>query len=138
MAKELDTGDILAQEAIAIAPEETARELRPRLIQLGAKLLADTLPRYLRGDAILTPQDASHASYARKLKKEDGLLSLSAPAEENWNKYRAYADTIGTYFFVNGKRVKIVKASYKNGTFIIERVIPEGKREMEYRKIGGY
>ena len=58
---------------------------------------------------------------------------LDAPGEENWNKYRAYEDTIGTYFFVNNKRIKITKASFKNGTFTIERVIPEGKKETNYQ-----
>ncbi len=132
MAKELDAGDILAQKATEIARDETARELRPRLISMGANLLADTLPSYLVGDIVPVPQDHSLASHTRKLKKEDGLLSLDAPASENWNTYRAYADGIGTYFFERGKRVKIVKASMKNGKFVIERVIPEGKREVAY------
>ena len=133
MAKELDAGDIIAQEATPIAPEETARELRPRLIALGARLLADTLPAFEQGVVTPTPQDAARATRAGKLKKEDGLLDLGAPARENWNKYRAYADTIGTYFFEDSKRMKITKASFKNGQFIIERVIPEGKRETEYK-----
>lgn len=142
MVYELDAGAILAQEATAIAPNETARELRPRLIALGAQLLVTTLPAYLRGDITPLSQDASLASYAHKLKKEDGLLDLNAPAEENWNKYRAYADGIGTYFFdppAGGKRIKITAASFKNlpdgkagKKFVIERVIPEGKREMNY------
>ena len=132
MTRELDAGDILAQETIAVAPSETIRELRPRLISLGATLLADTLPAFLRGELVPTPQDSLHASHTRKLKKEDGLLSLDAPAQENWNKYRAYADTIGTYFFENGKRMKITGASLKDGRFVIERVIPEGKRETDY------
>ena len=132
MVKELDAGDILAQEAAAIAPAETARELRPRLVEMGAKLLVDILPAFERGEISLVPQDASLATRAYKMKKEDGLLSLDAPAEENWNKYRAYADSIGTYFFENGKRMKITAASFKNGKFTVERVIPEGKREMAY------
>lgn len=132
MVQELDAGDILAQETTAIAPAETARELRPRLIQMGAKLLVDTLPTYLAGSIVPTPQNSSLATRARKLKKEDGMLSLDAPAEDNWNKYRAYADTIGTYFFDDTKRMKIIHASFKNGKFLIERVIPEGKREMAY------
>lgn len=132
MMKELDAGDILAQEVTPIAPEETARELLPRLISMGATLLADTLPVFLASDITPTPQNASLASYSRKLKKEDGLLSLDAPAEINWNKYRAYADSIGTYFFENGKRIKITSASSKSGRFVIERVTPEGKREMAY------
>lgn len=132
MVKELDAGDIIAQEEVKIAPHETARELRPRLITLGAALLAETLPGYLRGDILPVPQDHSRATRSGKLKKEDGLLSLDAPALINWTKYRAYADTIGTYFFDGEKRVKITAATFTDGKFIIERVIPEGKREMAY------
>ncbi len=135
MAKELDAGDVLAQEATPIRPDETVRELRPRLVEMGAKLLVETLPEYLEGNLAPTPQDTSQATRAYKIKKEDGLLSLDAPAEENWNKYRAYADSIGTYFFENGKRIKITEASFKNGKFVIERVIPEGKREVDYKKL---
>lgn len=132
MARELDAGDIIAQKAAPIAQHETARELRPRLIALGAELLADTLPAYLAGDITPIAQDASRATHSHKLKKEDGLLSLDAPAEENWNKYRAYADSIGTYFFENGKRMKITSAEFAKGEFRVLRVIPEGKREMDF------
>src|SRR3989344_284146 len=123
MAKELDAGDIIAQKETSVTLEDTARELRPRLIALGAELLAEQLPAYLEGSIIPTPQDASCATRAGKLKKEDGLLSLDALAETNWNKYRAYADSIGTYFFENGKRIKITAASFKKEKFIVERVI---------------
>ena len=132
MVRELDAGDILAQASTPVAPSETARELRPRLITLGAKLLVETLPRFERGEITPVAQDASRASRSGKLKKEDGLLDLGAPAPENWNKYRAYADTIGTYFVKDGKRIKITKASFAHGRFTIERVIPEGKRETNY------
>lgn len=133
MVKELDAGDILAQESTAIAPSETARELRSRLIKMGAQLLATTLPAYLQGTITPTSQNPTLATRAHKLKKEDGLLALDAPAEVNWNKYRAYADSIGTYFIQNDKRVKITAAEFTRGEFRITRVIPEGKREMEYR-----
>ena len=132
MVKELDAGDILAQQSVKIAPDETARELRPRLITLGSHLLADTLPAFTSGELTPRTQDVSQAIRAHKIKKEDGLLSLDAPAQENWNKYRAYADSIGTYFFEKGKRMKITEASFKNNAFTVERVIPEGKREMAY------
>jgi methionyl-tRNA formyltransferase len=128
----VDAGDIIAQEKIAIAPDETARELRPRLINLGAQTLVDTLPTFIAGTIIPIKQDDSLATYVHKIKKEDGLLDLSAPAQENWNTYRAYADSIGTYFFENDKRMKITAASFKNEMFTVERVIPEGKRETAY------
>jgi methionyl-tRNA formyltransferase len=142
MALAVDAGDILAQTVTPIAPSETARELRERLIALGAQLLVETLPRFISNEITPIQQDSSLASYTKKIKKEDGLISLDAPAEENWKKYRAYADSIGTYFFSagggsasggeNGKRIKIIRASFTNGKFIPERVIPEGKREMDY------
>lgn len=136
MVKELDAGDIIAQEATVIAPTETARELRPRLIEIGARLLGETLPKYLSGDLTPIPQDSILASRAYKIKKEDGILDLSAPARENWNKYRAYADSIGTYFLKDEKRVKIINAEFAKDEFRILRVIPEGKREMNYTEGG--
>lgn len=130
--RELDAGDILVQRTVPIEPTETARELRPRLIALGAEMLVELLPRFAGGDVTPTPQDHAQATRARKFKKADGELDLSAPADENWRKYRAYADTIGTYFFKDGVRYKITDASFENGYFTINRVIPEGKREMDY------
>ena len=131
LALALDAGDILAQEETPIAAGETARELRPRLIELGATMLVELLPRL--AEVTPTPQDNALATRARKFKKEDGELDLAAPAEENWRKYRAYADTIGTYFFKDGVRHKITQASYKDGYFKVERVTPEGKREQDYQ-----
>lgn len=132
MVKEMDAGDIVGQKSVTIGRDETARELRPRLIRLGAELLVALLPPYMEGSMQPVPQDHSLATRAYKIKKEDGLLDLSAPAAENWNKYRAYADSIGTYFFENGKRMKITSAVLKNGAFTVLRVIPEGKPEREY------
>lgn len=135
MVKALDAGDIVAQRAFPVGETETARELRPRLIALGAELLAETLPDYLSGALTPTRQDESLATHSGKLRKADGQLDLTSPAFENWCKYRAYADTIGTHFFKDGKRVKIMSATYKNNAFIPLRVIPEGKSETDYANL---
>ena len=132
LVRELDAGDILAQQALPIQPDDTAATLRPQLIELGAQLLVKTLPDYLTGNATAIPQDTTRITYAPKRKKEDGHLDLSDSPLLNWNKYRAYADTIGTYYMDNGKRIKIIKASLINEKFKIERVIPEGRREMAF------
>lgn len=135
MAFALDAGDILAQKETDIGPEETTRELRPRLVRLGAELLADVLPAFEAGSAEFIPQDHAQATRAGKIKKEDGLLTLGEDAA-NWNKYRAYAESPGTYFFVskNGAqmRVKVVTAKMENGRFTPLRVVPEGKKETDY------
>lgn len=136
MVKRMDAGDVIAQKEVAVGAQETTRELRPRLIKEGAALLADVLPEFESGTLKGTPQDESLATHAGKIAKEDGLLDLSGDAKTNWNKYRAYAESPGTYFFAekNGKkvRVKIRTAEYANGRFTPLRVVPEGKNEQDY------
>lgn len=137
MVRELDAGDVIAVRETPIEATETTRELRARLIALGAELLAEVMPDYLSGNITPTPQDHTKATRSGKIAKTEGELSLSGDAQQNWRKYRAYAESPGTYFFVerDGKtmRVKIMRASLSpKGEFIVERVIPEGKKEMAY------
>lgn len=139
MVYELDAGDILAQEDVAIDPDETTRELRPRLVSEGAELLVRTLPSFVSGTASFTPQDESRASRCGKIDKKEGELRFPGPALENWNKYRAYAESPGTYFFMERDgtpfRVKVVTAEYRHGQFTPLRVVPEGKKETDYRAL---
>ena len=136
MAKRLDAGDIIAQKEVAIGATETTRELRPRLIEEGASLLADILPDFEAGALEGTPQDEGAATHAGKIAKEDGLLDLAGDPRENWNKYRAYAESPGTYFFIEKQnkkmRVKIKTAELRDGMFTPLRVVPEGKNETDY------
>ncbi len=85
MVQEMDAGDVLAIQPADIGPEETTRELRPRLIALGADLLVRTLPSFIHGTAIMTAQDASKATTCRKIAKEDGELDFPANSQESWN-----------------------------------------------------
>jgi methionyl-tRNA formyltransferase len=136
MVFELDAGDVIASKEVVIEPAETTRELRPRLVTIGAELLADILPNFEHGMLAGVPQDASAATHSGKISKEEGRLNLDDDATANWNKYRAYAESPGTYFFANknGKemRVKIITAELRDGAFVPLRVVPEGKKEMNY------
>lgn len=132
MAYELDSGPLIASCEVPIEKDETKTELLKRLTTIGAELLRDKLKDIFEKKITLNAQDGSKASFCKKLKKEDGLLDLGKDAVTNFNKYRAFQDWPGTYFFVNGKRVKIKKAKYENDSFIIERVVPEGKKEISY------
>lgn len=133
MVKQLDAGDIVAATEIDILPEDTTATLRPHLIVLGAELLIDILPRYLNNEITPTPQDESRVTHAPKFSKADGEINLQDEPLLNWRKYRAFFVWPGTYFFEDGKRIKITKASYQDGRFVIERVIPEGKKETDYQ-----
>lgn len=136
MVKQMDAGDVMAMREVPIYPEETARELRARLIDEGADLLISSLPSFLAGTAVFTPQNESLATFCRKIAKEEGLLDLAEPGDTNWNKYRAYAENPGTYFYMtkNGHplRVKIKTAELHHGHFRPVRVVPAGKTEMDY------
>lgn len=139
MVFKLDAGDVVAHKEVAILPTETARELRPRLVAAGATLLAEILPAFERDECTPVPQEESLATHTKKINKREGELDLSGDPSTNWKTYRAYAESPGTYFFMerNGKRVrvKIVTAAFENGTFIPLRVIPEGKKETDYAGI---
>lgn len=132
MAYELDAGDIVRMDTVSILPNDTTTTLRARLIKIGANLLAETLPDYVAGKIIPMPQDHAQATKAGKMKKEDGDITNETSDQVKWNKYRAYHEWPRTYFFKNGKRIIISDATFENGTFVIKRVIPEGKKEIDY------
>lgn len=136
MVSALDAGDVLAARGTSIHKDETAHELRERLVQVGSELLIQTLPLIFSDVLSGAKQDSTLVTYAPKIKKKDGLLSLSANSLENWRTYRAYVQYPGTFFFAirNGKRirVKITHAIYGKNTFIVRKVVPEGKREQSF------
>jgi methionyl-tRNA formyltransferase len=81
VAEKMDAGKILAQSATDIGSNETAGELHNRLAQMAAPLLLKTLDQIADGTAVYTEQDHSKVTLAPKLKKSDGFLDFTAPAE---------------------------------------------------------
>jgi methionyl-tRNA formyltransferase len=110
MDRGLDTGPILAQRSAPVAPGETYPELSARLAKMGAELLAETLPRWLKGEIEPTPQPDEGATLTRSLSKEDGLLDWSAPAEELARRVRAFQPWPGTHTYWQGRLLKIIRA----------------------------
>jgi methionyl-tRNA formyltransferase len=106
----LDDGPILAQQELAIGSQETAGSLSVRLAELGADLMATTIPPYLAGTIIPQPQDPSLATYARMLRKGDGELDFTQPAELLARQVRAYSPWPGTFTFWNRQRLIIHQA----------------------------
>lgn len=131
--KEMDHGPILAQEKITISETETAPELLVRLIKLGSERLTAILPDYISGKSGATPQDHEKATYTKKITKADGEINLADDPVEIYKKYRAYSGWPGIYYFLeNRTRIAIKKARFEHGAFVIERIVPEGKKEMDY------
>jgi methionyl-tRNA formyltransferase len=137
MDAEMDHGPILAQERVEVIGWPIMRStLSELLARAGGRLAAAAMPGWVAGTLEAVPQRHEDATYTRKTEKEDGLIDPNGPARENYLKYCAYEGWPGLYFFAekNGKkiRVKILKARYEDGSFVIEEVIPEGKRATPY------
>ena len=118
MDKGLDTGPILSQREIFITDEMTAGTLFDQLAQIGAHLLAETLPKYIYGEIQPHPQDDALATYAPRLKREDGLIDFNQPAEFLARRVRAYNPWPGSYQFWHKKRLKVFAAHAEFGVNI--------------------
>ena len=103
----LDTGDILLQQETPILPEDTAETLAPRLAEMGANLLIETLRGLTAGKIAPKPQDHSQASLAPILKKEDGFIDFKRAAVEIWNRLRGFQPWPGAYTSFRGKHLQI-------------------------------
>jgi methionyl-tRNA formyltransferase len=107
----LDTGDILLQREMAIAPEDTAETLAPRLAQLGAPLMVETLRGLQAGTIRPQPQDNSQASLAPMLKKEDGLIDFQRSANHICNRLRGFQPWPGLFTTFRGKQLTFCAAA---------------------------
>jgi methionyl-tRNA formyltransferase len=86
----LDTGPILLQGTAEIESDDTSATLTPKLAELGAPLLLRTLETWENGTLEPTPQDETRATLAPLIKKLDGIIDWTLPAEQIANRVRAF------------------------------------------------
>ena len=151
----IDTGPVYRKQALKIRPDDTAASLSQRLSKLGADVLLDTLPEILDGNLSPQPQDESQATYAAMLKKEDGELDFSQPAQSLANKVRAFSPWPGAFTTWQGQPLKIHQARAElrassphaagqcvildgypaiatpNGYLVFDNLQPAGKKAMD-------
>ncbi len=153
--EKMDEGDILTAEKVDILPAETAPELEARLARLGAELLVRTLNQ-IEG-LPRSAQDHTQATYAPRIKKEDGKIDWARDALAVERKVRAFSGWPGAYTIWRGQRIliragqKIDEARYdsppgqvvelkkeglviacgEGSLFLVKRLQRENKREME-------
>lgn len=122
MDKGMDTGDILSQREVEIGEKETAEQLFQRLSVISADLMLETIEKIEN----ITPikQNEQEATYAPIIKKEMAELDFNKSARELYNAVRGYYSWPCAYFFLNGKRIKVIEAevggktSAKEGTVV--------------------
>jgi len=116
MDEGLDTGDILSQSRLKIAPNETGGSLHDRLAQIAPRALAEALAELEQGDAPRVPQDATAATYAPKLEREDGRIDWTASATVIERKIRAFNPWPGAFTILHddekrARKLKIFRAT---------------------------
>ena len=106
----LDTGDILMQQELAIAPDDTSETLAPKLAAIGAELMVQTLRGLENGKVQAIPQDHSKATLAPILKKEDGRIDFHRPAEQICDRLRGFQPWPGAHTLFRGRHLQIHQA----------------------------
>ncbi|MCK8823619.1 methionyl-tRNA formyltransferase [Fuchsiella alkaliacetigena] len=107
MDQGLDTGDIILQEEIEIAAEDTVGVVHDRLAKLGAEVLLETLELVARDEAESEPQDDRKATYAQKITKEECLIDWTAEAQQIKDLIRGLNPWPGAYTYHQGQRLKV-------------------------------
>ena len=158
----MDTGPIRLQRSLAIGIDDTAATLHDELADLGGRLMVEALQRLAQGRLQRIPQDEARASYAPKLRKEEGLLSWDRPALSVHNHIRAFHPWPGTWVpwthgtrslrlnILPGRIGEPIPPGTSPGTFLglqgealavacqdrvylVERLVPQGAKPMTGR-----
>ncbi len=141
---EMDHGPILNKEIVKFDEWPAKIVVENKLAEIGGDMLAKTITGFISGDIKPEEQNHNDATFTKKITKEDGEISFSAningePKEVQYKKFlkiQALNPWPGVYFFIkHGEkeiRVKITAANFNNEKLEIEKVIPEGRKEMSY------
>ena len=111
MAEGLDTGDIISVEKFPILPTDDFEAIHDRSAEVGAVLLSKTIVEIYNGTATRTVQDDSLACYAKKVEKEDCKLDFTLSAKKLDFTIRGVTPIPGAFCYLNGKMLKINKAT---------------------------
>lgn len=111
----LDTGDMIAKQEVAIAPEDTGGTLFDKLAKAGADLLVRTIPSIADGTAVYTPQDELEATKVGQISKKDGLIDFTRSARSIECQVRGLNPWPSAYTYLGNKTLKIWSADVREG-----------------------
>ena len=114
MDEQVDHGPILAQKTYNLQPTTYNLQASKELFELGAKLLIETLPKYISGELKPKEQDHSQATFTKMFKREDGRINWSEPDDKIYNHIRALNPEPGTWTMWKGKILNILEVAIAN------------------------
>jgi methionyl-tRNA formyltransferase len=110
MEEGLDSGPILLQERIPLAPDTNAGALHDALAALGARLILDALEGLAQGRIAPRPQPAEGVTYAAKIDKSETRLDWTQAATRLARVVRAFSPTPGAWCLLAGERIRLLAA----------------------------
>lgn len=106
----LDTGDILALEALPIATDDSTDSLHDKLAALGGRMMVDVLRQAAIGGLSAMRQPESGVTYAAKIEKREAALNLNDPADLLARRIRAFTPFPGASAVMRGEVIKFFAA----------------------------
>ncbi|MFH1613009.1 MAG: methionyl-tRNA formyltransferase [bacterium] len=122
LKNEIDAGDIILQEKIFIEENETAEDIYDKLKKMASMILLKTIKKIESGKVERIIQKPVESFYASKLKRENGLIDWNKDVVSIYNLIRGLFPWPGTYTFLNGKRLKILKAEIYNKEIFLGKI----------------
>lgn len=105
----LDAGGVFSTAVRPIGPDDTSADVEHDLARLGAALLLDVLGQLASGTAVEVPQDDTAATYAHRLRKEEGLIDWRAPAAAIHNQVRGLQPWPMAWTSLGGRRLIVIR-----------------------------
>ncbi len=131
MAEGVDTGDIAVIKEVPINDGWCAGEYHDALALAGKEAIKEFLLLAESGNIPSIPQDHSKATHAAKVGNEDAYLTFEEPSSAVRNRIRGLSPFPGSFFFLNGKRIKVRNAILGNGSGETGTVISTNKGGIE-------
>lgn len=126
MDEGMDTGPVLSERRLQIAPEDDAGSLAEKLGQLAATITKEDLPRFMNGELRAVAQDHARASYAPPLSKQDAVLDFHHPTSHLVAHVRGLSPRPGASCFLDETRTARFKL-YKVRAFEAALTLPPGQ-----------
>lgn len=115
----LDTGPILLQQTVEIAPNQTAIDLFEILARAGAPLVVETLTGLADGTVRAQPQNHEGATFAPLLNREDGRMDFGArTAHDLYNRWRGFQAWPGAFTTLEGKKLIVHRMTVTDASSI--------------------
>ncbi len=141
LQQEIDTGDVIMQEKLAIGDDETAGELHDRMMILGAELVLKTVRAIEAGAVTTFPQPVvAHPKTAPKIFKEDCKIPHEKSLDEVYNFIRGLSPYPGAWMQLDGKIFKVFKCEKENAghNHAPGVIVSDGKNYLKLALPGGF